>query len=160
MTYNQRKTDEYIDSKLRKAEMRKPSSDFTSLVMNKVKAEHALAMKELKREKKVKWFIGSFISLVLGFTFVAAYFSKPSSKTTTDTNSFNIGPAVEKSTGLVDTLVFYIEMAFNTVADLFGLSSSPQSVKIGVVLAIAVALFFLAERFVIRNRFKTIGNMK
>lgn len=151
---DQKKIEEYLDNRLRNARLVKPSEEFTSGLMFKIQEESKLAKEESKRDRIAKYIIGSFSSLVIVVTVIIGILSgsHPSSNVT---KNFSIEPTIETSNNYLNQFFTFIQNIFSKVLDLLGLSFSSSSFGIVVGLLIAVTLFLLADKLLVRGKLKS-----
>ncbi|HMT10932.1 MAG TPA: hypothetical protein PKA39_04845, partial [Ignavibacteria bacterium] len=76
--------DEAIEAGLRKCRSFKASGDFTQHLMKRIAAENKSILEERRSDRIVKYVIGTFSFLMLGFTFMLGMMSKSASVSTDD----------------------------------------------------------------------------
>src|SRR3989304_6420134 len=99
MTNGKKRIDEFLEQKLRRSALVQTKSDFQGLLMQKVVLEHKKLTEENRKEKIVKYVLGSFSTFMIGFTIIIGYMSGK-------TESISTGTTVERSTTLVGRLVY------------------------------------------------------
>ena len=157
---NNKHIDDFIEGKLRKSRVVNTSGDFSSMLMQKIQAEGKLALEETKTDRLAKHFIGGFSSLVIGLTILIAYLSGSRGINTSETSGINISPALHSSNNLFGRFADFIESVFVQALELVGLSASSKTISIILTVIGIVCLFLLAERFLIRGKFRSSVNMK
>jgi hypothetical protein len=143
----------FIENKLRKAEVKTTSGNFTKLLMNRVNAESNTALEENKRDRVAKYIIGSFIFLTIAFTVLAGLFS--SSKTENVTKDISFEPAIDTSSNYFWQFIDGVSSFFVNALDVVGLSISIETVSIIAGLLLVLTLFFLADKIFIRGKLKS-----
>lgn len=151
---NNKKIEEFLESKLRNAETHSVSGDFNKGLMFRIREENNLAKEESRTNRIAKYIIGMFSSLVVGFTILIGILSgsQPSTKTSA---SFSFEPTIETSNNYLNQFLTMIQDFFNKVLELLGLSYSSQTIGIIAGLIIAVSLFMLADRLFVKGKLKS-----
>ena len=152
--------DDFLDSKLRKSRVVSTTGDFTAMLMKKVQAEGKLAVEETKRDRVAKYIIGGFSAMIIGFTVFIAYLSGSEESSATETTGVNFSPAFHSSTNYFEKFTSFIESVFISLLDLVGLSANSKTVSITLTILGIVCMFLLAERYLIRGKFKSSVNLK
>ena len=119
----------------------------------RTEAEEA-TKEELKRDRIAKYIISAFCSMVVMIT-VAIGLLSGSQKSTSVSNNFSIEPALETSNNYLNQFFAFIQNIFSKVLDVFGLSYSPRSFEIILGLLLAISLFMLADRILIKGKLKS-----
>jgi len=150
--------EEFLESKLRKSELKNTSGDFTVHLMKRISAENKVLQEERKSERIVKYAIGSFSFLIVAFTVVLGIVSK-SGKVTS--GSTDVGfDTVQTSNSLLERLVYYVESFFMSILDFLGISISSGSLSVILVVLLVVVVFLIGERLFLRGRFKSSVQLK
>lgn len=157
---NNKHIDDFIESKLRKSRTVSASGSFTSMLMEKIQAEGKLAIEETKRDKLAKYLIGGFSLLVLGLTVLIAYLSGSHGRSTSETTGIDISPALQSSNNIFGRFTDFIESVFIRALELVGLSASSKTIGIILTVIGIVCMFLLAERFLLRGKFRSSMNVK
>jgi len=149
-----KKIDNIIEGRLRRAETFKPSGNFTRGLMFKIIDENKLVLEESKQNRIAKYVIGSFSFFVIAFTIIIGIVSgsRPVTKTA---GTFSIEPTIETSNNLLNQFLSYIQVFFNKILEILGLSISTQTVGIVVGLIIAISLFMLADKVFVKGKLKS-----
>jgi len=158
MTNGNKKIDELLDQKLRKGSIVQPRSDFQKLLMEKVILEHKKLVEETKRERIVKYVLGSFSSLMIGFTVVMGYLSGKSGAGST-LNGVDV-ETVERSNTLVSRLVSAVQSVFLYVLNFFGVSISTSTLNVALIIILVMAVFLIGERLFLRGKYKSSVQIK
>ena len=156
MDLQKRKIDEFIESKLRQAKLENTSSDFSRFVMKRVSSEYKSYVEEEKRDRVAKYIIGAFSSLMVVFTFILGYLAKSDINSTVKSTGINIEPTVETSNNIVLQFLGYIQNFFVNVLAMLGLTATPQTISMIVGLVLVVAFYFLADRYFLKGKLKSI----
>ena len=156
MDIQKRKIDEFIESKLRQAKPENTSSDFSRFVMKRVSSEYKSYVEEEKRDRVAKYIIGAFSSLMVVFTFILGYLAKSDINSTVKSTGINIEPTVETSNNIVLQFLGYIQNFFVNVLAMLGLTATPQTISMIVGLVLVVAFYFLADRYFLKGKLKSI----
>lgn len=151
--------EEFLESKLRKSGLKKTSGDFTKHLMGRITAENKALLEERKGDRIVKYAIGSFSFLILGFTVLLGVLSGKSSVQTTESTGVGFD-TVQTSNALIEKLLFYVQSFFMNILNFFGLSISSGSLTIILVVALVVAVFLFGERLFLRGRYKSSVQLK
>jgi hypothetical protein len=150
MANSNKKIDDFLEQNLRKSSLVQPRSDFQALLMQKVIAEHKRLVEETRKERIVKYVLSSFSTLMIGFTIVMGYLSGKSG---------NVNPsgdiAVEQSNNLVSRLVSAVQSVFLYVLNFFGVSISPSTLNIALIIILVVGVFLMGERLFLRGKYKS-----
>jgi hypothetical protein len=155
MTNNHKKIDEFLDHKLRRSSLVQPRSDFQALLMQKVVAEHKKLVEETRKERIVKYALGSFSTLMIGFTIVMGYFYGRAENVTASGDI-----AVERSNTLVSRLVSAVQSVFLYVLNFFGVSINPTTLNVAIIIILVVGIFLIGERLFLRGRYKSSVQIK
>jgi len=156
MDIKKRKTEEFIDSKLRQAKLENTSSDFTGFVMKRVNSEYKSYVEEEKRDRVAKYIIGAFSALMVIFTFILGFLAKSDISSAEQSTGISIEPTVETSNGIVMQFLGYIQNFFVNVLAMLGLTASPQTISLIVGLILVVVFYFLADRVFLKGKLKSI----
>jgi hypothetical protein len=156
MDIKKRKTEEFIDSKLRQAKLENTSSDFTGFVMKRVNSEYKSYVEEEKRDRVAKYIIGAFSALMVVFTFILGFLAKSDISSAEQSTGISIEPTVETSNGIVMQFLGYIQNFFVNVLAMLGLTASPQTISLIVGLILVVVFYFLADRVFLKGKLKSI----
>ena len=151
--------DEVIETKLRKSELTKTSADFTQHLMSRISAENKALVEERKSDRIVKYVIGAFSFLIVGFTVLLGILSKTAGKQSTDTTGVGFN-TVKTSNSFIENVLYYIEMFFRNVLGFFGLSVNSSSATIIMVVVLLVAVFLIGERLFLRGKYKSSVQLK
>lgn len=157
MTDTNRKIEEFIEEKLRSSRVVKTSDDFRALLMKRVAAEHKSALEEGKSDRLVKYIIGSFSTLIIGFTLALGFISGSAGNVGSRSKGIDIGPAMETSNNYLERFLSFIESIFVSALNFFGFSASSRTLTIVLLIVIVVSVFLLAERFVMRGKLRSSG---
>ncbi len=155
MQNTNRKIEEFIDEKLRGSRVTKTSGDFGVHLMKRIAEEHKSAKEESKWDRLVKYIIGSFGFLLIGFTVTLGLISGTSSDVKSPSTGINFSPAVETSNNYLERFLGFIESVFMGVLNFFGLSSNTRTFTVILLVAAVVGVFLLAERFVLKSRLRS-----
>jgi hypothetical protein len=158
MDIQKRKIEEFIENKLRQTKLESTSSDFKQFVMNRVKSEYKTYAEEERRDRIAKYIIAIFSAMMVGFTFILGYLAKSDLSSTVESTGITIEPTVETSNNILQQFLVYIQNFFVNVLGLLGLTVSPQSINIILGLLLVVVFYFLADKFLLRGRLKSIRN--
>lgn len=151
--------DEIIDAKLRKSSVSMPSGDFTAHLMKRITAENKALMEERKSDRVVKYIIGSFSFLMLAFTFTLGILSKNAAVNSEETSGIAFD-TVQRSNSWLETMVFYIQGFFAEVLSFFGVTLSPGSVNIILVVILVALVYLVGERLFLRSKMKQSMEVK
>lgn len=157
MQNNNRKIEEFIDEKLRSSRVTKTSGDFSVHLMKRIALEHKSAKEESRWDSLVKYIIGSFSFLLIGFTVALGFISGTSKGVNNPSTGINFSPAVETSNNYLERFIGFMESVFMGVLNFFGLSSNMRTFTVILLVAAVVGVFLLAERFVLRSRLRSSG---
>ena len=152
--------DGFIENKLRKSELKKTSGDFTRMLMERVNAENKSVLEETKRDRIAKYIIGTFSTLIIGFTVMLGYIGSKSSVSTGRETGVNLDSTFETSNNFFQQFLNYIELFFLKSLEFFGVSMNPKTVLIAMVVIFVVAVFFFGEKLFIRGKYKSSVQMK
>ena len=151
---NNKKIDEFLDEKLRKAGGFTLPADFSKNLMVRINEESAQVREELKTNKLAKYILGGFSSFVIGLTILLGLLSGSKSQVTAP-GRFNIEPTLETSNDYINRFFTFISDTFTKAVGLLGLSSSPHTVELIAALVIAFVLFMAADRIFIKGKLRT-----
>jgi hypothetical protein len=151
--------DEFIEGKLRKSSLKGTSSDFSAHLMKRISAEHKALVEERKSDRIVKYAIGSFSFLMLGFTFLLGILSKSGRTSGSETSDVGI-ETIQSSNSFIGSVIYYIQKFFLDVLEFFGVSLTPGSMTIIMVVALVVLVFIAGERLFLRGKLKSSIQMK
>jgi hypothetical protein len=154
MTNGNKKIDEFIDQKLKSSSLIQPREDFTALLMQKAVLEHKRLVEENRKEKIVKFVLGSFSTFMIGFTIVVGYLSGKSGASNTGETT------IVQSNTLVGRLVTAVQSLFITVLDFFGVSISATTLNIALIILLVIGVYLLGERLFLRGKYKSSVQMK
>jgi len=161
MTDKNKYIEEFIDNKLRKSSLKKTSSDFTKLLMQRVHSENKSVLEETKRDRIAKYVIASFSTFIIAFTIVIGYLSGSKGSVSPDTQTgVNIDSTIESSSGFLHQFLYYIQSFFLKALEFLGVSISPNTLLITMVVIFVVGVFLLGERIFIRSRYKSSVQLK
>jgi len=121
--------------------------------MQKVITEHKRLAEETRKERIVKYVLSSFSTFMIGFTVVIGYMYGNS-------DAGSSGETVERSNTLVGRLVTAVQSLFLTVLEFFGVSISPATLNVALVILLVVAVFLIGERLFLRGRYRSSVQMK
>lgn len=155
MTNGKKRIDELIEQKLSRSALAKPRDDFQKLLMQRITQEHKKLVEESRKEKIVKYVLGSFSTFMIGFTIVMGYLYGKSGAADTGLNT-----TVERSNTLVGRLVYAVQSLFLTVLDFFGVSISPATLNVAIIIILVISVFLIGERLFLRGRYKSSTQMK
>jgi hypothetical protein len=158
MDLQKRKIEEFTDSKLRQAKLENTSFDFRQFVMKRVISEYKTYAEEEKRDRTAKYIIGIFSAMVVGFTFIVGFLAKSDLSSKVESTGISIEPTVETSNNILQQFLVYIQNFFVNVLGLLGLTVSPQSINIIVGLLLVIVFYFLADKFLLKGRLKSVRN--
>jgi hypothetical protein len=151
--------EEFLESRLRKSELKRTSGDFTGHLMKRITAENKALLEERKSDRIVKYAIGSFSFLMLAFTIGIGIISKRETNATSDASGIGFD-TMQTSNSFIETVLIYIQRFFMGVLEFFGVSMSPGSVTIMLVVILVVAIFFIGERVLLRGKYRSSIQMK
>ena len=155
MQNTNRKIEEFIDEKLRSSQLSMTSGDFGVHLMKRLAEEQKTALEQRKGDKLVKYAIGSFSFLILGLTVSLGYLSGSTASANNTSRGINLGPAVETSNNYVERFIGFFQSVFVNILNFFGLSANPKTFTIIAVVLLVISVFLVAERFVLRGRFRS-----
>lgn len=151
--------DEAIESGLRKSRSYRASGDFTAHLMKRIAAENKSILEERKSDRIVKYVIGSFSFLMLGFTFLLGMMSKTASVNSDDTGGLAFN-TMQRSNSILETMISYIQGAFTSLLSFFGLSLSSGSINIILVVVLVAIVYLVGERLFLRGKLKSSMEVK
>jgi len=154
MTNGKKRIDEFLDQKLSRSALVQTRNDFQKLLMQKVTLEHKKLIEENRKEKIVKYVIGSFSTFMIGFTIVIGYMYGKAESVSSGTNT-----AVERSNTLIGRLVYAVQSLFLEVLNFFGVSISPTTLTVALIILLVVGVFLMGERLFLRGKYKTSINI-
>ena len=152
MTNGKKRIDEFLDQKLSRSALVQPKSDFQKLLMQKVVLEHKKLTEENRKEKIVKYVLGSFSTFMIGFTVVIGYISSKAESITT-------GTTVERSNTIVGRLVYAIQTLFIEMLNFFGVSISSTTVTVALIILLVIGVFLMGERLFLRGKYRSSINI-
>ena len=152
MTNGKKRIDEFLEQKLRRSALFQTRSDFQALLMQKIVLEHKKLTEENRKEKIVKYVLGSFSTFMIGFTVVIGYMSSK-------TESVITGTTVERSNTLVGRLVYAVQTLFIEVLNFFGVSISSTTVTVALIIFLVIGIFLMGERLFLRGKYKSSVNI-
>ena len=152
MTNGKKRIDEFIEQKLSRSNLVKPREDFQELLMQKVTIEHKRLTEENRKERIVKYVLGSFSTFMIGFTVVIGYLYGKSGAVSSDTG---LSTTVERSNTLVSRLVYGVQWLFLKVLDFFGVSINTTTLNIALIILLVIGIFLIGERLFLRGKYKT-----
>lgn len=156
MSLQDRKIDEFIDSKLRQSRLESTSPGFTQFVMKRANSEYKSLAAEEKHDRVAKYIIGIFSALMVGFTVFMGYIAKSELSSTVRSTGVSIEPTVQTSNNFIQNFLAYIQSFFVNLLALLGFSATPQSVIIIVGLVLVLAFYLLADRIFLKGKLKSI----
>ena len=151
--------DEAIEAGLRKCRSFKASGDFTQHLMKRIAAENKSILEERRSDRIVKYVIGTFSFLMLGFTFMLGMMSKSASVSTDDSGGLAFN-TMRRSNSILETMVSYIQEMFTSVLSFFGLSLSSGSINIILVVVLVAIVYLVGERLFLRGKLKSSIEVK
>jgi hypothetical protein len=151
--------DDITDSRLRTSRLSKTSGDFTKHLMQRISAENKVLVEERKSERIVKYVIGSFSLLIIGFTVMLGVLSGASRQTADETAGIGFS-TVQTSNSLIEQLLFYIQSFFLNALNFFGISLDSGTLNIILIIALLVAVFMAGERLFLRGKLKSSIQLK
>jgi hypothetical protein len=151
-----RKIDDFIESRLRQAALSKTSSDFTSHLMKRMQAEYRSSLEEVRRDRIAKYIVGSFCSLIIIVTVIIGYFAKTDVSSTVESANIKIEPTIENSANYFQQLLSFIQNFSVDVLGFFGLSISPHTINVFAGLLVVLTLFFLADKAIFKDKLRSI----
>jgi len=151
MAQSNKKIEEFLDQKLRRSSVMAPREDFSRLLMQKVITEHKRLTEESRKERIVKYVLGSFSTFMIGFTVVIGYLYGKS-----DTITSGSEVTVERSNSIVGKLVSAIQSVFISVLNFFGVSISTTTLNVALIIILVVGVFLIGERLFLRGRYKSV----
>ena len=152
MTNGKKRIDEFLEQKLRRSALVQTKSDFQGLLIQKVVSEHKKLTEENRKEKIVKYVLGSFSTFMIGFTIIIGYMSGK-------TESISTGTTVERSSTLVGRLVYAVQTLFLEVLNFFGVSISSTTVTVALIIFLVIGVFLMGERLFLRGKYKSSVNI-
>ena len=153
MTNGKKRIDEFLEQKLRRSALFQTRSDFQALLMQKIVLEHKKLTEENRKEKIVKYVLGSFSTFMIGFTIIIGYMSGK-------TESISTGTTVERSNTLVGRLVYAVQTLFLEVLEFFGVSISTTTITVALIILLVIGVFLMGERLFLRGKFKSRVQIK
>ena len=157
MANTNRKIEEFIDGKLRSSRIERTSDNFSALLMKRIAVEHKSALEESKSDRLVKYAIGSFSMLIIGFTLVLGFISGTTSSAGSRQNGIDIGPAMETSNNYLELFLSFIQSVFVGALNFLGVTFSSRTITIVLLIALVAAVFLIGERFVLRGKLRSSG---
>ena len=151
--------DDITDSRLRTSRLSKTSGDFTKHLMQRISAENKALVEERKSERIVKYVIGSFSMLIIGFTVMLGILSGASRQSADETAGISFS-TVQTSNSLIEQLLFYIQSFFLKALNFFGISLDSGTLNIILIIALLVAVFMAGERLFTRGKLKSSIQLK
>ena len=151
--------EDFLESRLRRSDLKSTSGDFTGHLMKRITAENKALLEERKSDRIVKYAIGTFSFLMLAFTFGLGIISKTQTAATTESSGIGF-ETMQTSNSFIETSADLCSKFFMSVLEFFGVSISPGSVTIMLVVILVVAIFFIGERVFLRGRFRSSVQMK
>lgn len=145
----------FIDNKLRKAEVKQASDNFTQLLMQRVNAENKEALEEGKRDRFVKYIIGTFSFLMIAFTVIAGIFGTSSSPKSSVSKNISFEPVIDTSSNYFWQVWDAVSSFFVRTFGVLGLNISTETLGIAGLVALILILFYLADRMFIRGKLKS-----
>jgi hypothetical protein len=145
----------FIENKLRKAEVKKTSDNFTQLLMQRVNTESKEALEEGKRDRIAKYIIGAFSFLAIIFTVLTGILGTSQSSKSSVSKNISFEPAIDTSSNYFWRFWDTISSFFTKIFDALGLSISIETLSIIGGLILVVTLFFLADRIFLRGKLKS-----
>ncbi|HEY3251281.1 MAG TPA: hypothetical protein VGK25_09205 [Ignavibacteria bacterium] len=158
MTERNKKIDEFLDQKLRRSILVQPRDDFSQLLMQKVTLEHKRLTEENKKERIVKYVLGSFSTFMIGFTIVMGYLYGKAESTATG-SVYDVNTTVERSNSLVGRLVTAVQTFFLYVLNFFGVSISATTLNIALIIILVIGIYLIGERLFLRGKYKSSLNI-
>jgi hypothetical protein len=140
--------DEILEAKLRKSKLSAPTSDFTSHLMKNGLFGYT------KRDRIVKYVIGSFSFMMLAFTFAMGFISKSASVNSEESTGVAFD-TMQRSNSILETMIYYIQSFFTNVLSFFGVSLSSSSINIILVVILVAAVYLVGERLFLRGKLKS-----
>jgi hypothetical protein len=140
----------FLDNRLRRADVNKTSDNFTKLLMERVNNENKTAVEEIKTDRLAKYIIGGFSFLTFLAAIFAGLYSSSGSKGKTGSISFE--PTLQTSTNYFLSFYESISTFFVNLFGMLGLHVSMQTVIIIGGLILAFALFYAADRLLLRGK--------
>jgi len=150
MTNGKKRIDEFLEQKLSRSSLVQTKDDFQKILMQKIVTEHKKLVDENRKEKIVKYALGSFSTFMIGFTIVLGYITSKSESVSSGTNV-----AVERSNTLVGRLVYAVQSVFIEVLNFFGVSISPTTLTVALIIVLVVGVFLMGERLFLRGKYKS-----
>ncbi|MCI0449917.1 MAG: hypothetical protein L0Y79_09055 [Chlorobi bacterium] len=161
MTDKNKYIEEFIDNKLKKSFLKKTSGNFTKLLMERVHAENKSVLEETKRDRIAKYVIASFSTFIIAFTVAIGYLSGTKGSVPTNSGTgVNIDSTIESSSGFFQQFLYYIQSFFVKTLEFLGVSISPNTLLITMVVIFVVGVFLLGERIFIRSKYKSSVQLK
>ena len=157
MQENNRKIESFIDERLRNSRTAKASEGFSSLLMKRIAAEHSAALEESKGDRLVKYIIGSFSTLIIGVSVVLAAISGSSVPSGNTPTGVNFTPAMETTGNYFQRFLGFIESAFLSVLNFFGLAANSKTFTIIIFVVLVALVFLAAERFILHRKLRSSG---
>jgi hypothetical protein len=96
---------------------------------------------------------------MLAFTFGLGIISKRQTAGSTDATGIGFD-TMQTSNSFIETVLMYIQRFFMNVLEFFGVSISPGSVTVMLVVILVVAIFFIGERVFLKGRLRQSIQMK
>ncbi len=156
MVNGKKSIDQFLDERLRRSASRNTtSSDFTTHVMKQVQTEYQFAVAEQRRDRIAKYIIGAFSFFTIAVALILGYFSRSQVSQTVESTNIKIQPTIETSNTFLQQFVAFIQNVFTDALSLLGLTISARTVTILIVLVIVFALYFLADRFIIKGKLRS-----
>lgn len=156
MSLENRKIEDYVESKLRQTKLHSAAPGFTQFVMKRITSEFKSSVAEEKRDRAAKYIIGIFSAMMVGFTVLMGYLAKSDLSSAVKSTGVSIEPTIETSNNFLQDAMLYIQVFFMKVLGIFGLSLSPQSVSIIIGLLLIIVFYFVADRVFLKGKLKSI----
>jgi len=154
MAQSNKKIDDFLDQKLRRSRVIQPKDDFSKLLMQNIISEHKRLAEETRKERLVKYVLGTFSTFMIGFTVIMGYLYGKS-----ETVASNSELTVERSNTLVGRLVTAVQSVFLYVLNFFGVSISSTTLNIALIILLVIGVYLLGERLFLRGKYKSVKSM-
>lgn len=151
--------EDITESRLRSSRLSKTSGDFTKHLMQRIAAENKALVEERKSERIVKYAIGSFSMLIIGFTVTLGVLSGASRQGADESAGIGFN-TVQTSNSLIEQLLFYIQSFFLNALKFFGVSLDSGTLNIILIIVLLVAVFMAGERLFLRGKLKSTVQLK
>lgn len=159
MEQRNKKIDDFLEHRLRRSTLVKPREDFSRLLMQKVILEHKRLAEENKKERIVKYVLGSFSTFMISFTIIIGYLYGKAESVASDSGE-GVSTTVEQSNSLVGRLVTVVQSLFLSVLNFFGISISTTTLNVALIIILVIGIYLIGERLFLRGKYKSSVQLK